>query len=190
MRRALLFLAVGIAALAALACTLSFAPAMTPAQRAARFPYLPLAIVPGMSIAEYRQAIADHRYVINTDCLAADGGLRPGIVLAASPDGHCTVLIYLDAQGRFDRVRYKITTTDAFAAQLAQQVDEQYQAAHWQQDCSVTGSTIYRQGALKVQVFRASVCDPRIVDEDVTYNLDITDPEADQPQRPWTFLRR
>ncbi len=188
-RRLGLLLGLAAFALAALACLAASAPAETLEQRLARYPYLPAAVMPGITARQFQDAMASSRYQIDPGGIA-NGALVPGVVHASSPDRRIAIYLFVDGQGEVAHVRYKLTANDTVATQLSQRIDQAYAGALWQKDGSAIAQTAYTRDGARVILYQLFECDPDIREEPFYLNLDITDPSAVKRSSWWPFAGR
>ena len=171
----------------AMGIILSCSPGMTLAAQIARYPYLPVPIIPGMSVAEFTAAAAGQHLVLNPDTLV-HGQLRPGIVQAESSDHRVNVFVWLEPDGSIRHVRFKLTASDAANAQLMTQAAQQYLAAQWTTDSHAPAQLTFTTDTRTACLFSLFECDPDNPDEPNYVNLDLRDTQVRSGGWPWTWF--
>jgi hypothetical protein len=182
MNRTVLFMLLGSAAAAA-AVMIVPAPLLPPHQASSSaYPYVPIAIVPGMTLAEYLECLNRHQVRISPACLQ-NGVLRPGAVEASSADHRLTVYADFTATGLVKTVKFRVMASLASLAQLDRLSGSRYLESGWVRPDARTSQATYISAARQVTVYHLFECDPMYDAEPYFFAMDIAErpPSARMP---------
>lgn len=175
MNRTLLFMLLGAAAAAAAVMVVPSSPPRPLPALANGYPYVPIAIVPGMPLAEYLESLDRHQVRISPACLQ-NGVLRPGTVEASSADHRLTVYTDFTASGLVKTVKFRVMASTASLAQLDHLAGSSYRESGWvRPDAHATQAT-WISDARQVTVYHLFECDPLYDGEPYFFAMDIAEP--------------
>ncbi len=172
MNRTLLFALLGAAAAGA-AVMIIPAP-VHPALQApsAAYPFVPIAIVPGMALAELLGCLDRHQLRISPACLQ-NGTLRPGTVEASSADHRLTVYADVTATGVVAAVKFRVMASMAGLTQLDHLAGSRYLESGWVRPDARTTQATYTSDTRQVTVYHLFECDPLYDAEPYFFAMDI-----------------
>jgi hypothetical protein len=182
MNRTLLVMLLGAAAAAAAVLVVPSSPPPPLASLASAYPYVPIAIVPGMPLAECLESLDRHQVRISPACLR-DGVLRPGTVEASSADHRLTVYADFTADGLVKTVKFRVMASTASLAQLDRLAGSRYLESGWVRPDAHASQATYACDARQVTVYHLFECDPLYDDEPYYFAMDIAEqvPSARAP---------
>jgi len=182
MNRTVLFAILGAAAAAAAVGIVPAAPRAAPAALSSAYPYVPIAIVPGMALAEYLECLDRHQVRISPACLQ-NGVLRPGTVEASSADRRLTVYADFTAGGVVTAVKFRLMASNASLAQLDRLTGRSYLESGWVRPNARTTQATYTSDGRQVTVYHLFECDPLYDAEPYFFAMDISErqPSARTP---------
>jgi hypothetical protein len=174
MTRGVLFAILGAAAAAAAVMIVPSPPPVAHAAGSSAYPFVPIAIVPGMALADYLQCLDRHQVRISPACLQ-DGVLRSGTVEASSADHRLTVYADFTASGVVKSVKFRVMASTATLAQLDRLAGSRYLESGWVRPDARTTQATYTSATRQVTVYHLFECDPLYDAEPYYFAMDLVE---------------
>jgi hypothetical protein len=174
MKHTVLFMILGSAAAAAAVAVIPSSPRPVHQAVSSAYPYVPIAIVPGMPLAEYLACLDRHQVRISPACLQ-NGVLRPGTVEASTADHRLAVYADFTAAGMVKTVKFRVMASTASLAQLDRLSGSKYLESGWERPDASTNQATYTNDSRQVTVYHLFECDPMYDAEPYFFAMDIAE---------------
>jgi len=174
MNRTLLILILGTVAAGAVVAIIPSTKRAPAASAIGAYPYVPLAIVPGMTLSAYAECLSQHQVHINPICLQ-QGVMKAGTVEASTADHRLTVYTDFAPTGLVTSVKFRIMASPATLAQLDRIAGTRYRSSGWTTPPAHTSQATYVNSTKQVTVYHLFECDPMYDAEPYYFAMDVTE---------------